>query len=119
MSEAEEIEARMKDTDAMREYVRGHLENVHNLIQAAHERLEKEKKEKRARQKEERKRALEEELRNSVKMSTYMKRLKKRRKQVNKCLDIIHGGADKLALATKKAVRACACRCCLLDAQEN
>ena len=43
MSEAEEIEARMKDTDAMREYVRGHLENVHNLIQAA-ERLEREKK---------------------------------------------------------------------------
>ena len=46
MSEAEEIEARMKDTDAMREFVRGHLENVHGLIQAAHEQLEKEKKEK-------------------------------------------------------------------------
>ena len=102
MSEAEEIEARMKDTDAMREFVRGHLENVHGLIQAAHERLEKEKKEKLIRQKEERKRALEEELRNSVKMSTYMNRLKKRRKQVNKCLDIIHGGADKLYWQLRK-----------------
>ena len=102
MSEAEEIEARMKDTDAMREFVRGHLENVHGLIQAAHEQLEKEKKEKRARQKEERKRAVEKELRNSVKMSTYMNRLKKRRKQVNKCLDIIHGGADKLYWQLRK-----------------
>ena len=103
MSEAEEIEARMKDTDAMREFVRGHLENVHGLIQAAHEQLEKEKKEKLARQKEERKRALEEELRESVKMSTYMNRLKKRRKQVmNKCLDIIHGGADKLYWQIRK-----------------
>ena len=102
MSEAEEIEARMKDTDAMREYVRGHLENVHNLIQAAHESLQKEKKERLIRQKEERKRALEEELRNSVQLSTYMKRLKKRRKQVNKCLDIIHGGADKLYWQLRK-----------------
>ena len=32
MSEAEEIEARMKDTDAMREFVRGHLENVHDAF---------------------------------------------------------------------------------------
>eukprot|EP00943_MAST-04B_sp_MAST-4B-sp1_P007841 g7841.t1 len=96
LSEADEIEARMKDTDAMRAFVRGHLENVHSLIQSEHERLERERQKEIARAKEERKKALEEELHNSVKLHTYVNRLKKRRKEINKCLDIIHGGADKL-----------------------
>lgn len=96
LSEADEIEARMKDTDAMREFVRGHLENVHSLIQSEHDRLERERQKEIAREKEEHRKALEEELHNSVKLHTYVNRLKKRRKEINKCLDIIHGGADKL-----------------------
>jgi hypothetical protein len=96
MSEADEIEARMKDTDMMRQFVRGHLDNVNNLIQSEHDRLSKDKEERKKREQEERKQALEAELHNSVKLHTYVNRLKKRRKQINKCLDIIHGGADKL-----------------------
>ena len=102
LSEAEEIEARIKDLEGLKTFVRGHVDNMHALIRQEAARLEAEQQRRREALKAHEKKEKLMAMKESVNLGQITARLRKRRKEINKCLMLIHGGSAKLYWSLRK-----------------
>ena len=92
----EELEARLKDVDSMKQFIHRHMSKMHDLIKAESERMEMERKRNAELQRKQKRNELEKAMRARVNITQIEARFRKRRKEINKCLLMIHGGADRL-----------------------
>lgn len=96
MSTTEELEARLKDVDTMKQFVHGHMNKMNDLIKSEMERMEAERRRNAELKKDNDRKELEKKMERTVNVGQITKRFRKRRKEINKCLLMIHGGADRL-----------------------